>query len=247
MAQKKKIIKCFLCGTEWTAGEEEAHASTLRCPHCNIEEFSGNFIIKDKEDDASAHSRFKPQWGQPAGEKKEGDAVVFAEAEPKAASSSSETTGHKSQHKTEFGSAASKRTQAIFLESGGSDASKSSGSGGGQVYEYIKESEKKASKQPVTGIKIIEKKNEPKSLTEELTSGCFIVTATYGTESYDRIAVFYRFRDEFLLRRTAGKVFTQLYYAISPYPATVIRKVCILRRASRFFLDRLASIIIRLL
>ncbi|MBN2014762.1 MAG: hypothetical protein JW778_06240 [Candidatus Altiarchaeota archaeon] len=76
-----------------------------------------------------------------------------------------------------------------------------------------------------------------------LTSDCFIVTATYGTESYQKLTVFYKFRDEFLLRHPFGVVFTRVYYQISPYPAQLIRRSEPLRRISRFFLDLLASLI----
>lgn len=225
MAHKKKIIKCFVCGTEWTAGEEEAHASTLKCPHCGMHDFAGNFIIKEKEEAGYESKLFKPQWNQPAGEKSESEVKTEAYAVGK-------TGGH---------------TRTTYIGSGGSNAAGSSGSGKEQVYEYIKESEKTASKQPAVVVKVIEKKNEPKSVTEELTSGCFIVTATYGTGSYDQIAVFYRFRDEFLLKSTPGRLFTQAYYMLSPYPATAIRRSKTLKAASRFFLDRLARAISRLL
>jgi hypothetical protein len=228
VAHKKKIIKCFVCSTEWTASDDEAHASTLKCPHCGMNDFSGNFIIKTKEDDAD--SKYKPHWGPPAGEKSEGEVKTESAAAGK-------MMGRESEHS---GSARSART--TYLGSGGSNAAESSGSGGEQVHSYAGGHERKSAVSKTTG-----KKGEPKSLSEELTSGCFIVTATYGTESYDQIKIFYRFRDEFLLRRTAGKAFTQIYYAISPYPAAVIRRSKTLKAASRSVLDGLASVIRRLL
>lgn len=246
MAHKKKTIKCFVCGTEWTAGEDEAHASTIKCPHCNINDFSGNFIIKEKEDKKESTGLFKPQWTQPASETEGGkgaDGAVL-EAETKAPVPHKKV-GPSGIHASYGSTAATQHTTETYFESSQSDGTKSSG--GSQVYGYIKESDKKTPKQNVAVINVVEKKEVPTSVTKELTSGCFIVTATYGTGSYDQIAVFYRFRDEFLLRRTAGKVFTQLYYKISPYPAAVIRKFHVLRSASRFFLDRLALIISRLL
>jgi DNA-directed RNA polymerase subunit RPC12/RpoP len=247
VAHKKKVIKCFVCGTEWTAGEDEAHSSTIKCPHCSINDFSGNFIIKEKEDKVESSRLFKPQWVQPTGETEGGkgtDGAVL-EAETKAPTPSVKKE-FKSTHGMYGGAASTQNAAAAFLESDSSDGTKSSG--GSQVYGYIKESDKKTPKPAtVAVITAVEKKNEPKSVSEELTSSCFIVTATYGTGSYDRISVFYRFRDEFLLKSIAGRLFTQAYYRISPYPANVIRRSKTLKAASRFFLDRLAPIIRRLL
>ena len=89
-------------------------------------------------------------------------------------------------------------------------------------------------------IPAIKKKKAPKPKDHpfSLTSDCFIVTATYGTDSYDSIGAFYRFRNEFLLKRKWGILFTKAYYKTSPPFAAVIRRSGTLRHISRFFLDR---------
>jgi len=76
-----------------------------------------------------------------------------------------------------------------------------------------------------------------------LTSDCFIVTATYGTSSYEKLAVFYRFRDNFLMKSSWGRVLTRIYYRISPFFAYLIRKSRTLRGISVILLDRLADLI----
>ncbi len=76
-----------------------------------------------------------------------------------------------------------------------------------------------------------------------LTSDCFIVTATYGTSSYEKIAVFYRFRDDLLIKNFFGRVFTRVYYKTSPFLAYFIRKSKALRGLSVFFLDHIAGIL----
>lgn len=86
-------------------------------------------------------------------------------------------------------------------------------------------------------------KSKSKQESFSLTSDCFIVTATYGTSSFEKLIVFYRFRDDFLLRCFWGRVFTRFYYRIGPFFAFFIRKSRILRRVSVFFLDRLADLI----
>jgi endogenous inhibitor of DNA gyrase (YacG/DUF329 family) len=87
------------------------------------------------------------------------------------------------------------------------------------------------------------KKSESQQESFSLTSDCFIVTATYGTSSFEKLAVFYRFRDDFLLRCFWGRLFTVFYYRVSPFFACFLRKSRILRRLSVFFLDRLADLI----
>jgi hypothetical protein len=240
LVAKKKVIRCFVCGNEWTAGEDEAHATMIKCPHCSINDFSGNFIVKDKEEKKDQSVRlFKPQWGQPTEEKGEGEKsdVIVLETEAHAPSPATKKE-HRSGGHMYGGSVAAKQASAAYMEAGGS-----SEGGGGKVYKYIEESEKKTPKQ--SKVIIIEKAEEkpPPSLTKEITSGCFIVTATYGTGTYEKIDVFYRFRDEFLLKNAPGRLFTQAYYKISPYPAAAIRRSEALKRLSRLFLDRLAAVI----
>jgi hypothetical protein len=55
-------------------------------------------------------------------------------------------------------------------------------------------------------------------------SGCFVVTATYGTPYAPQIARYRRFRDEFLLPHPLGRAFVRLYYRWGPYVASLVRK-----------------------
>jgi len=74
-------------------------------------------------------------------------------------------------------------------------------------------------------------------------AGCFIATATYGDENSVQVEFFRTFRDEVLLKSCIGRLFTQLYYKTSPYPAWLIKKVPILKNISRNILDRLAILL----
>jgi len=66
------------------------------------------------------------------------------------------------------------------------------------------------------------------------SSGCFIATATLGTEYHPYIDTFRNFRDERLLNHHFGKVFVKYYYVHSPSVASVIEKSNFLRKLSLF-------------
>ncbi|HOD51407.1 MAG TPA: PKD domain-containing protein [Candidatus Hydrogenedentes bacterium] len=53
---------------------------------------------------------------------------------------------------------------------------------------------------------------------------CFIATAAYGTDSAEELAVLRRFRDEVLLRTTAGTAFVDMYYQVSPPVAAAVAR-----------------------
>jgi curved DNA-binding protein CbpA len=55
-------------------------------------------------------------------------------------------------------------------------------------------------------------------------SGCFVVTATYGTPYAPQVARFRQFRDEFLLTHPPGRAFVCLYYRWGPCVATLVRR-----------------------
>jgi len=55
-------------------------------------------------------------------------------------------------------------------------------------------------------------------------SGCFIATAVYGRADAPELETFRRFRDEFLLKRSMGKLFMSFYYSFSPHAAELIKK-----------------------
>lgn len=46
--------------------------------------------------------------------------------------------------------------------------------------------------------------------------GCFIATATYGTEAHPKIDLLREFRDEFLKENYFGRLFVKAYYRLSP-------------------------------
>ncbi|RLI90191.1 MAG: hypothetical protein DRO95_06640 [Candidatus Altiarchaeales archaeon] len=112
------------------------------------------------------------------------------------------------------------------------------------IKEKKKEAEKKAEIKPTIKPKV--KKVKPKSEESfSLTSECFIVTATYGTDSYEKLSVFYDFRDNVLAKNSLGRIFIRIYYLISPYLASLIRGNLILRRMSVIFLDFVCHILQR--
>ncbi len=51
---------------------------------------------------------------------------------------------------------------------------------------------------------------------------CFIATAVYGTPLAEEIDVLRHFRDEVLLRSSAGKALVRTYYRLSPPVASFI-------------------------
>ncbi len=69
-------------------------------------------------------------------------------------------------------------------------------------------------------------KEEEKSIGSENEGrrGCFIATAVYGDPNSEKIDNLRTFRDQVLLQRRAGKLFTDIYYKISPPIAKKISK-----------------------
>jgi len=53
--------------------------------------------------------------------------------------------------------------------------------------------------------------------------GCFIATASFGTPMAEEVKALTKFRDEVLLKTTAGRDFVELYYKTSPPIANFIR------------------------
>lgn len=62
--------------------------------------------------------------------------------------------------------------------------------------------------------------------------GCFIVTATMGSENHPHVLLLRVFRDYWLSKRTIGKLFIRKYYRYSPYFADIIRQRKKLRQIS---------------
>lgn len=73
-------------------------------------------------------------------------------------------------------------------------------------------------------------------VNEPPKSGCFIATACYGDYNAPEVLVLRRYRDEKLLKTHTGKCFVKLYYIISPFFASFIRKSGTLKQLIRHYL-----------
>jgi len=67
---------------------------------------------------------------------------------------------------------------------------------------------------------------------QEKEGQCFVVTAVYGSPLAQEVNTMRTFRDEFLLRYQAGRLFVSTYYRVSPAAAQFISN----RRPMRSFL-----------
>ncbi len=63
--------------------------------------------------------------------------------------------------------------------------------------------------------------------------GCFIATAAFGSPLAPQVQLLRNFRERFLLPRAAGRMFVELYYALSPPLAEVIAESEMLRAIVR--------------
>ena len=55
------------------------------------------------------------------------------------------------------------------------------------------------------------------SIEKEKKSYCFIATACYGDYDAPEVLILREYRDDVLLKTLLGRIFTKLYYAISPF------------------------------
>jgi hypothetical protein len=65
---------------------------------------------------------------------------------------------------------------------------------------------------------------------------CFIATAAYGSDLDSHVTVFRKFRNEFLLSSSLGKLFVKIYYRLSPPLAQLISQNELLRTVARWIL-----------
>ena len=72
--------------------------------------------------------------------------------------------------------------------------------------------------------------------TNASKSGCFIATAAYGSYLHPKVAQLRAFRDTYLLRNPAGRLFVKFYYWASPPLADLIARHETLKRATRLML-----------
>lgn len=68
---------------------------------------------------------------------------------------------------------------------------------------------------------------------EKKKGGCFIATASCGTENHPDVVILRYYRDTILSQSTLGQYFIKLYYIISPPIAGVISRSIILRKIFR--------------
>jgi hypothetical protein len=68
---------------------------------------------------------------------------------------------------------------------------------------------------------------------ERRGGGCFIATAAFGTSMAHEINVLRSFRDNYLMRERAGRLFISLYYRTSPTIAKMISRSKILKFVTR--------------
>jgi hypothetical protein len=76
---------------------------------------------------------------------------------------------------------------------------------------------------------------ESKTSTES-KSGCFVVTATCGSEFAEEVILLRTFRDDFLARRVSGRAFIRAYDTCGPFLARIISRSNLLRKAARTLL-----------
>lgn len=73
--------------------------------------------------------------------------------------------------------------------------------------------------------------SESEKSEHEGRPGCFIATAVYGDPESEKIDNLRDFRDDILLKKKSGRLFTDIYYKISPSLAQIISKNEYLRKS----------------
>lgn len=70
-------------------------------------------------------------------------------------------------------------------------------------------------------------------------SACYIATMAYEDINAPEVQRFREFRDDVLMKRSWGRVFTRIYYSMSPFLVRVLGRSRIVKRSSRSALDLL--------
>lgn len=83
----------------------------------------------------------------------------------------------------------------------------------------------------------------PTPASSSSSSGCFIATAAYGSDMAQEVIVLKKFRDDYLLKTSAGKKFVKFYYEISPPIASFIKNSKLLKTTVRIALTPIVSTI----
>jgi hypothetical protein len=266
-----KTAKCPVCGKEWTLSDEDEYSALLKCPDCKSTDFSGDFSTKKggerKHDDGKQQHSLKPQF-EPAPKEDIWKALDAADAEDSNAAKKPSTgggpareVGGKAAANAKYIEKLTKEVETqqtpeepktiiipakvVYVQQTPPGGQTEGGEHNvGKIYSYIKKDPPASNGQVV--VLGADKESRPTgSVTKEIMKECFIATATYGTGK--DLAVFYRLRDEVLIKNAPGRMFTAIYYRIGPYPAAAIRRSKILKAASRLLLDAAAAVLRRVL
>lgn len=81
------------------------------------------------------------------------------------------------------------------------------------------------------------------SARETKKSGCFVVTATYGSADAYEVMYLRNWRDTELTKTKFGRVLINMYYVIGPIFAAIIRQSAILRKGSRFLIKNVIKML----
>lgn len=79
--------------------------------------------------------------------------------------------------------------------------------------------------------------------SNQSSDGCFIATAAYGSDLDIHVVVLRNFRDNYLNKNFAGRLFINAYYRVSPPVAEVIRNSDRLKSVTRYLLKPLITVI----
>jgi hypothetical protein len=70
---------------------------------------------------------------------------------------------------------------------------------------------------------------------------CYIATAVYGDQDAWQVEKLRQYRDNCLVKNTAGRIFIWVYYLISPSFVNLFKNVGIVNRLTKKFLDNLVG------
>ncbi len=74
--------------------------------------------------------------------------------------------------------------------------------------------------------------------TQSSSGGCYIATMAYGDYNHPQVIALRKYRDDRLSRLILGRLFVNIYYAISPHLVRMLKNQKCLNRVIRHLLDR---------
>ena len=102
-------------------------------------------------------------------------------------------------------------------------------------YLELKEKRTKPSQESIEARAKGEVSHEELNLQAE-DRRCFVATHLYGSD-HPNTCLLREYRDQRLASHTTGRVFITVYYAISPYLVIAARKLPLISRFMRYFVD----------